>query len=132
MCTQSGKSYKKSMSEGDLGEQSASVRLLEMLKDLVEDRQWLEWEHAEYQRRHEEQMELMRRLGEESGCSVPGPKADVAAVLKLTKLTEQDDIEAYITIFDLKMTAYGVDKSHWTYMLALQLTGKEGLCSNGG
>ena len=124
MCTRSGKSYRVSMAEGDSGEQSASVGLSEMLKVLVEDRQRLEREHAEDRRRHEEQMELMRRLVEESRRPVPEPKADVAALPKLTKLTEQDDIEAYITVFERTMTAYGVDKSRWSYMLAPQLTGK--------
>ena len=94
-----------------------------MLKVLVEDRQRLEQEHAEDWRRHEEQMELMCRLVKESRRSVPEPKADVAALPKFTKLTEQDNIEAYITIFEQKMTAYGVNKSRWSYMLALQLTG---------
>ena len=124
MCTRSGKSYRVSMAEGDSGEKSASVGLSEMLKVLVEDRQRLEREHAEDRRRHEEQMELMRRLVEESRRPVPEPKADVAALPKLTKLAEQDDIEAYITVFERTMTAYEVDKSRWSYMLAPQLTGK--------
>ena len=89
------KSYRVSTSEGDAGEQSASVGLSEILKVLVEDRQRLEREHAEDRRRHKEQMELMRCLVDELRRPVPEPKADVAALLKLMKLMEQDDIKAY-------------------------------------
>ena len=44
--------------------------------------------------------------------------------LKLAKLTEQDDIEAYLTVFERTMWAYKVERSCWSYMLAPQLTGR--------
>ena len=64
MCMRSGKSDKGTMSEGGVGD-SAPIGLTEMLKVMVEDRQWMEWEHvevcAEECCRHEEQMKLMRQ-----------------------------------------------------------------------
>ena len=44
--------------------------------------------------------------------------------LKLTKLTESEDIEAYLTTFERMMQVYEVDESRWAYKLAPQLTGK--------
>ena len=48
----------------------------------------------------------------------------MASALKLAKLTKQDDIEAYLTVFERTMCAYKVERSRWSYMLALQLTGR--------
>ena len=45
--------------------------------------------------------------------------------LRLTKLSDQDDIEAYLTTFERMMKAYKVEKAKWVYLLAPQLTGKE-------
>ena len=44
--------------------------------------------------------------------------------LKLTKVTESEDIEAYLTTFERMMLVYEVDESRWAYKLAPQLTGK--------
>ena len=44
--------------------------------------------------------------------------------MKLTCLTEKDDIEAYLTTFERVMEVYGIGKEKWTYKLAHQLTGK--------
>ena len=44
--------------------------------------------------------------------------------MKLTKLTEQDDIEAYIITFERMMAVYEVPCARWTYKLAPELTGK--------
>ena len=75
---------------------STPVGLTEMLKVLVEDQEHAKV-RAEECRRHEEQMELMRRLVEELRRVTPEPTAGVASAPKLVKLTEQDDIEAYLT-----------------------------------
>ena len=40
------------------------------------------------------------------------------------KLTDSDDIEAYIPTFERLMAAYGVEKAHWVVRLAPQLSGK--------
>jgi transposase InsO family protein len=44
--------------------------------------------------------------------------------LKLTRLSERDDIEAYLTTFERMMHAYKVPRERWVYTLAPQLTGK--------
>ena len=42
----------------------------------------------------------------------------------LTKLTESDDIEAFLTTFERLMTLYHVDETQWVAKLAPQLTGR--------
>ena len=44
--------------------------------------------------------------------------------LRLTKLTNTDDVEAYLTTFERMLKAYAVEKARWTFVLAPQLTGK--------
>ena len=44
--------------------------------------------------------------------------------VKLLKLTETDDIKAYLTTFERMMAAYEVPENCWPYKLALMLTGK--------
>jgi len=44
--------------------------------------------------------------------------------VKLTKLTDSDDIESYLTTFERMMTAYNVPNSRWAFKLAPQLSGK--------
>ena len=44
--------------------------------------------------------------------------------VKLTKLTEDDYIEAYLTTFERLMRAYEVPEVRWAFKLAPQLVGK--------
>ena len=55
---------------------------------------------------------------------MPKPTTGMASVPKLAKLTEQDDIKDYLTVFEKTMCAYKVERSCWSYMLAPQLTGR--------
>ena len=77
---------------------------------------------AAERRQQQEQIEHLMRLVEEShtreGGRASGDK------LKLSKLTERDDIEAYLTTFERIMVVHGVDRSRWAYKLAPELTGK--------
>ena len=68
----------------------------------------------------QEQFELMRKLVERKE---EPRKAERSDAIKLTKLTDQDDIEAYLTVFERMMEAYEVAKPRWAFMLAPQLTG---------
>ena len=43
---------------------------------------------------------------------------------KLAKLTDSDDIEAFLTTFERIMQAFEVAKKRWSYKLAPQLSGK--------
>ena len=40
------------------------------------------------------------------------------------KLTEADDIEAYLTTFELLVTSASLDRQYWAFKLAPYLTGK--------
>ena len=44
--------------------------------------------------------------------------------VKLTKLTESDDIKAYWTMFERMMEAYKVPEGRWSFKLAPMLTGR--------
>ena len=44
--------------------------------------------------------------------------------LKLTKLSESEDVEAFLTAFERAVEAHGVDEDKWAVFLAPQLTGK--------
>ena len=45
-------------------------------------------------------------------------------VAKVSKLSDEDDIEAYLTTFERIMVAYGVPKDLWVFRVAPQLTRK--------
>ena len=38
--------------------------------------------------------------------------------MKVTKLTEEDDIKAYLTTFECLMKAYDIQKERWSFKLA--------------
>ena len=44
--------------------------------------------------------------------------------MRLTKLSEADDVEAYLTTFEQMMMAFKVQKAWWVFRLAPYLTGK--------
>ena len=52
------------------------------------------------------------------------PRGEAEAGLKLTKLSDADDVEAYLTTFERMMQAYKIPKERWVYKLAPQLTGR--------
>ena len=54
------------------------------------------------------------------GPSMPGSKNE----LRVVKLNEKEDIEAYLITFKHLMTAYGVAKVKWIFKLVPQLMGK--------
>lgn len=128
MCTHSGKTCRCTMAEGEVRDSPVSVDLTSILTVWVEDGQRMECKHvearAEDRCRHEEQMELMRQLVEELKRTMTEPSVSVANTPKLVKLTEQDDIEVYLTVFNRTMGTYRVGRSYWLFMLAPQLTGR--------
>ena len=50
--------------------------------------------------------------------------ADRDREIKVTKLTDADDIEAYLTTFERLMQAYEVPRERWAFKLAPQLVSK--------
>ena len=115
-------------SGGDLPGMSG---IADMLRIMIEDRERREREFAEERERREKQrgeemrtqMEMLQRLISERPTVVPRASGEGES-MKLTKLTESDDIEAYLTTFERMMEAYEVGRARWTFKLAPQLTGK--------
>ena len=119
---------------------SARADLQQVLQLLMEDRRQREEDIARERRQHEEETE--RRLREmqqhvESLLQVAGRTQEARSGHKLgagsshgdkeakvSKLSDEDDIEAYLTTFERMMVAYGVPKDRWVFRVAPQLTGK--------
>ena len=64
-------------------------------------------------------MEGVQRQGETAAQN-----ADRDRDVKVAKLTDEDDIEAYLTMFERLMRAYEIREEQWAFKLASQLTGK--------
>ena len=105
----------------------------ERAEEVAEERRRRDAEAEQHRRDMQEQVRLMQRLVEEasrrerealSPSTLASALAGSPSLPKLTKLSEQDDIEAYLTTFEKMMVAYTVPRERWTYMLAPQLTGK--------
>ena len=62
---------------------------------------------------------MLDRMGDRTTGRAPRER-DV----QLVRLTENDEIEAYLTKFERVMEAYEVDKSRWAFKLAPYLSGK--------
>ena len=124
----SGKHYQPEMSE--------VVELLKAWKEereedkrryeqrLQEQQEEREQEKRRYERHLQEQEnrfeQLVQGLTERRPRRVEvGPES-----LKLTKLAEGDDIEAFLTTFERAVEAHGVDRDKRAAILAPQLTGK--------
>ena len=149
MSTRSGKRYNGNSGdrESNRTETEMSADLNQLLQTLIEDRQSREKELAEERRRREEELkrreeelleertkreeearerdrqlreqyQLLRELMEARAPS--GREAEA----KVSKLTEKDDIEAYLKTFERLMIAYEVRKERWSFKLAPQLIGK--------
>ena len=69
-----------------------------------------------------EQMEMLRKLVEDSRRTeetrTPAGRAGKEGEAKLVKLSEQDDIEAYLTTFERVMRAYEIKEERWAVKLA--------------
>ena len=72
------------------------------------------------------QMEFLKSLVE--GVQMRGEtaalKAEKEKDVRVAKLSESDDIEAYLTTFERQMQAYEVKRERWAFKLAPQLSGK--------
>ena len=104
-------------------------------REIAEERERRDREAAMEQQRYEEesdrwmremrqQMELLQKLVQDrpKAALVWGP--DETEHMRLTRLSDGDNIEAYLTTFERMMEAYGVSREHWPFKLAPQLTGK--------
>ena len=129
---------------------SAPTDLQQVLQLLMEDRHQREEIAAERRQREEDiarerrqrEEETERRLREmqqhvESLLQVVGRTQEARSghssgawsshgdkEAKVSKLSDEDDIEAYLTTFERMMVVYGVPKDQWVFRAAPQLTGK--------
>ena len=139
MTTRSGRKYRKE--EMAQEETTGGVGVAEMMRLFLEDRKRREEELAEERRRREEeltherrrreeevqqQMQLLREMVEGSRRreEAPARASGENDRVKLSKLSEADDVEAYLTTFERMMAVYEVDRARWAFKLAPQLTGK--------
>ena len=85
---------------------------------------------ADRERREEQMQRLMNLLEASVGRDRTAPPAaapttvTVTEKVKVAKLTDQDDIEAYLTTFERLMEAYSVERRKWACQFAPQLSGR--------
>jgi hypothetical protein len=78
-----------------------------------------ESEHCIQEMRH--QMDCLQALvGEHATATNPAQGSSI----KLTRLGESDNIEAYLTMFKWMMEVNEISREHWPFQLAPQLTGR--------
>ena len=129
----------KMMEERRQREKEIAEERLQREKEIADERRQREQEiAAERERREREeerrvmamqdQMEALMKMVEASlGGKTAGQMQEKTLGerdLKLCKLTDEDDIEAYLTTFERMMEAYEIPKQRWVFKLAPQLTGK--------
>ena len=97
--------------------------LADILQTMMEDRKKRDVELVEERKRHEETVErLLAKLDTVSGRPLDPASFDSRPTL--SKLSEEDDIEAYLTTFERMMAGYSIEKRKWSYRLAPNLTGR--------
>ena len=116
-----------------------TVPLIDLVRLLLEDRRRRDEEAAEERRHREsetdrreaemqEQLSMIRSLVESSRPAPSEPRVGegrsaVQDKLVLSKFSEGEDVEAYLTTFERLMTVYGIDEERWAIKLAPQLSG---------
>ena len=109
-----------------------------MMRLFLEDRQRREDDLAREREKRDaemrEQMQLLRRMVEDSRReATPMRPASENDRVKLSKLTETDDVEAYLTTFERMMMVYEVDRARWAFKLTGPTANREGtagICCN--
>ena len=96
---------------------------------LAQQENWKETQRIEERRRqeaHELQLQTLRAMLESRSSPHSGGARHEERTehIKLTKLAETDDVEAFLTTFERVMTLGRVPEGTWTLHLAPQLSGK--------
>ena len=73
---------------------------------------------------HRQMERLQQMLTEQSVAAVSATGRGTGKSIKLTRLTEEDDVESYLTTFERIMAANEVSRERWSFQLAPYLTGK--------
>ncbi|MGL5294258.1 MAG: hypothetical protein ACRC9V_10915 [Aeromonas sp.] len=95
--------------------------IVHQLAEITARQQQLTEQLTQRQNRADVALEQMR---ETIAARIPLQEARSAAHHFLTKLTDQDDVEAYLHTFEVIATREAWDKSEWVKILAPFLTGK--------
>ena len=95
---------------------------------MAEERRCQEEQLDKERRWQEDQLQRLRQLVE-GGRSSRGPeersrREEGPGEIKLNRLCESDNIEAYLITFERLMRGHKVPESRWTFKLASQLTGR--------
>ena len=111
------------------GRENEEPGLTQLLQALLSDRQEErclervrhEQELSQHQEERRVQMDLIRTLLERATPATPRqPQPDIL----FKKLTETDDIEAYLTTFEWLVMSASLERQHRAFKLAPYLTGK--------
>ena len=132
MTTRSGRLYRETEVQVIENMAAEATGVNDVMRILLEDRRYRKLQIEDERRQREraiaeereqlrEQMDVLRRL-------VEGSQQDVRegrpvrgrgeGELKLSKLSDQDDIEAYLTTFERVMRIYEVPEDRWAVRLA--------------
>ena len=129
---------------------SEIASLTEMVRVMIQDRERREREIAQERERREQEREEERRrsdrqredselritemrrqmerlqdmFAERAAAAASAGERSTREPIKLTKLTDEDDIESYLTTFERIMAANEVSQERWSFQLAPYLTGK--------
>ena len=107
--------------------QRREAQQLEDRRRWEEERRRREVEHEQHVRQMQLQLNMMKNLMERSQVREDEFARRASRChdnLKLTKLSDSENIEAYLTTFERMMQVYEVEEARWAFLLAPQLTGK--------
>ncbi|KAL5479435.1 hypothetical protein EMCRGX_G022956 [Ephydatia muelleri] len=105
-------------------EQERQKRMEEIRQKDEADRRQREEEWRQRDKELRVQMELLAKIAEVKKAESTETSKTGDNDLRVVKLTDRDDIEAYLTTFERLMTAYNIPRNQWIFKLAPQLTGK--------
>ena len=88
--------------------------------EIKEERRHCELESKEHMKGMHEQIKMLQHLVTDRGAATTHHSHSVQEGLRLTRLTEQDDIEAYLLTFKHMMEAYEIPQARWSFKLAPQ------------
>ena len=85
-----------------------------------------EEEATRRQRETKDQLKLFQYLieGIDKQATAAATREEKNRDVKVANLTDDDDIEAYLTTFERLMVAYKIPQRRWAFKLASQLVGK--------
>ena len=95
-------------------------------RELEEERRRREEEMLRREEQTQRQMEILQTLveGVQMQGEVATRRAEKEKDVRVPKLTEEDDIVAYLTTFKRLMVAYEVREERWAFKLAANLSGR--------